>query len=321
MNKDLKIIIIGFGSIGRRHYNNLLNLGFNNIFVYDPDKEKLAEKSLKTVPALTFEALKEFKLAFVCNPNNFHLETALNCARAGCHLFIEKPLSHDLEGIEELMKLVRVKKLITMVGCNMRFHPCLKFIKKYLIEGGLGRIYSINHEFGYFLPYWRPGQKYQENYAAQKRSGGGIILDDIHEFDLMFWLNNFEPVIKSEMIFDKISDLEIETEDISFVLFKFKNKVFGSVRCDYLQKSYSRNCKIVGSKGNLKWDFNESKVWLSSEEGDLILFQENDYNFNSVYLEEIKYFLTCLKQGEETFNNIPIAYQILKYCLKLKNGA
>src|SRR3989344_4496616 len=110
---NLKIAIIGFGSIGQRHYKNLLALGYKNIFVYDVDESKIGG-GVKTLAGLSEKKLRDFDIAFICNPTSEHIKTALLCTRAGCHLFIEKPLSHNLSGIADLAKICREKKLIVL---------------------------------------------------------------------------------------------------------------------------------------------------------------------------------------------------------------
>jgi predicted dehydrogenase len=318
-DKQASIVIIGFGSIGRRHYGNLLDFGYENITVFDPSQGAFAQYSgIRKLEKLSEEELKKFGVAFVCSPNNLHINHAIMCARAGCHVFIEKPLSHNLKDIGKLIDILKRNKTINMVACNMRFHPCLNFIKNYLDKGEMGKIFSIKHEFGYYLPDWRPAGDYTKGYAAKKATGGGIILDDIHEFDLLFWLNNFEKVEKSKFIFEKASDLEIQTEDICLASFKFKNKILGLASCDYLQRKYSRSCKIVGERGNLKWDFNENIVRFESKEGDKKLFEAADYKINQMYIDEVKYFFECLKKNRQTFNGVQAAFGLLKYCVERK---
>lgn len=311
------LLIIGFGSIGKRHYRNLSLLGYDNISVFDPSEEAFSDFSgVKRLKKIDQAELKNFKVSFICSPNDCHIKHALSCTKTGHHIFIEKPLSHNLSGIKRLERIVRNKSLTNMVACNRRFHPCLSFIKDFLDQNGLGKIYSIHHEFGYYLPYWRPEQDYRKNYAAKKMKGGGVILDDIHEFDLLFWLNDFSPVIDSKFIYEKVSDLEIETEDICIAGFKFKNKVLGSVRCDYLQKRENINCKIVGEKGDLEWNIAENIVWLKNGKGSENLFHLETYDSNGNYLTQLKYFFECIKKGTETFNNISTAHQILKFCIR-----
>jgi len=316
MSKNSNILIIGFGSIGQRHYQNLRKLGLSNVSVYDTDKQRTKKSGLKVVKNISLSTLKQFDIVFICNPSHFHIQTALRCVEAGCHVFIEKPLSHNLKDIGKLQKISARKKRIVMVACNMRFHPCLLFIKEYLETKKLGKVFGIRHKFGYYLPYWRPGEDYRKNYAAKRSTGGGIILDDIHEFDLLFWLNNNQKIVQSSFLFDKVSDLEIETEDICIAFFQFKNNVFGSVMCDYLSKSYKRTCNVMAEKGNLEWDFNENIVWLKKDESAKKLFAVKDYNVNSMYLKEIKYFLDCVDKKRATFNDITTAYRVLEYCIK-----
>jgi predicted dehydrogenase len=255
-------------------------------------------------------------VVFVCTPNHLHLKYALLAAKAGCHLFVEKPLAHRLTGINQLIKICQKKNLIHFVGCNLRFHPALQFIKNYLAKNKLGKIYRIENHFGHYLPFWRPKLDYRKNYAAKISMGGGIILDDIHEFDLLFWLNNFQPVLKATLNYLKSSDLEIETEDNCLATFQFSNQVLGLVVCDYLQKRYSRSCKIVGQKGNLTWDFWQNIVWLENEKGRTALLKIKNFDFNQTYLAEIKYFFTCLANKKPTFNNFKTAFSVLKYCVK-----
>jgi len=319
INKKTAIIIIGFGSIGKRHYSNLLKIGYKNITVFDPvDDVFIGTEKVNRLGKINEKVLKDFKIAFICNPNNFHLKYAIMCVQAGCQIFIEKPLSNNLKNIDKLISVTRKNKTINMVACNMRFHPCLEFIKNYLDKKKIGKIYSIQHEFGYYLPNWRPQNDYIKGYAAKKITGGGIILDDIHEFDLLFWLNDFKEVMESKFIFDKVSNLEIETEDICIASFRFKNKVLGLVKCDYLQKKYNRKCKIIGEHGNIRWDFNENIIWFETKESLKKLFKIKDYEANIMYIDEIKYFLKCLKENKQTFNNIEKSFYVLRYCVKRK---
>jgi predicted dehydrogenase len=309
-----RILVIGFGSIGRRHFENLKTLGYKKVFVFDTDKKKVKSQKQK-IKSLDKRTLENFDVAFICNPNSKHIETALKCAEAGLHIFIEKSLSYNLNGVTRLKFLCEKNKLINMVACNMRFHPAFQTIRKYIENGKLGRIHSISHKFGHFLPYWRPGTDYRKNYAAKKGMGGGIVLDDVHEFDLLFWLNNFSPVLKSFIIKSNSGVLEIETEDQAKAIFKFKSGVLGSVSCDYLSKKYVRRCFIVGERGNLNWEWNENIVWLENEKGRKKILSTKNYDFNRMYIEEIKYFMESVAKKRETFNNVKTAESVLKYLL------
>lgn len=316
MKFDTSILIIGFGSIGQRHYRNLLSLGFTNIAAYDLDSLKLADVlPERRVAQLTQKIVKQFGVILVCSPTHLHITHVRLALLAGAHVFIEKPLSHTLRGLTDLTRLARAKKLITMVGCNMRFHPCLQFVKRYLEEKKLGAVYSMRHEFGSYLPSWRPTQDYRKNYAAKKSTGGGIILDDIHEFDLLFWLNDFSRVKKQFLLAQHTGALEIKTEDAVLGGFLFANGVLGEVHADYLSQHYRRSVVVIGERGNLSWNFNENIVWFEIKEAREKLFEIKDFDFNEVYKEELQYFLKCIDCHDATFNDVACAARLLKHLL------
>ena len=313
-NANASIVIVGFGSIGRRHYDNLKTLGYENISLFDLDISKT--KGANSLKDLNIKELKKFDIAFVCTPNSEHVEAALKCAQAGLHLFIEKPLSHSLKNVKRLAQMVREKKLCTMVACNMRFHPSLAFIKKYLEDGKLGKVYSISHEFGHDLSMWRKGVDYRKTYSAKKREGGGIILDDIHEFDLLFWFSNFSQVNKHEIVPKMSGALEIDVEDQVSAVFDFKNGVLGRVHSDYLSRSYRRQCLIIGENGNLLWDWHSNEVILENEVKRQAIFIPSKFEINDMYMDELHYFLSKIEQGKKTQNDVAQAAELLKYLIR-----
>ncbi len=316
--KNIPIILIGFGSIGRRHYANLETLGYRNIAVYDP-LLKSWPAGVKRVAKLDARTLAAFKTAFICNPTSEHVETAILCARAGLDLFIEKPLGHTRQGMVKLAELCERQQLVTMVGCNVRFDPALQAIKKLLDKKFLGRVLALHIEYGRYLPYQRPKQDYRTVYAGKRAQGGGVMLDDIHDFDIVFWLNGFSPVMKSQFMTDRISDLDIDVEDICLAQFAFRNRALATVRCDYLQQYKHRSLIVIGEKGNLTWNFRDGEVWyeyyLKGVEKRVKKFSPKRVDPNDMYVAELDYFLRCIASREPTFNEVPRAAETLNSLL------
>src|SRR3989344_748334 len=173
--KNTPILIVGFGSIGERHYRNLQSLGYSNVSVYDVDQKKISGPEIVCINNLDSETLAKFEVAFICNPTVEHILVATACATQGCHLFIEKPLSHNLERVDELIELVTRKKLIAMVACNFRFHDGFRKISELVSSGKWGKSLAARVVIGHDLSQSRPGTDYRETYAA-KAKGGGVIL-------------------------------------------------------------------------------------------------------------------------------------------------
>jgi len=233
---------------------------------------------------------------FICNPSSQHMPVALAAARAGCHLFIEKPLSHDLEGIAELRRILAEKQRIAMVGFNLRFHPGLQAVKALLAEGAIGRVTSARVQVGQWLPDWHPDEDYRRNYSARRDLGGGVILDLIHELDYICWLMG--PVARVGCMAGTLSSLEIETEDTAEILLQFSAGAIGCVHVDYVQRVGSRTCSLIGEEGTIELDLiaAQLRVWrTASGAWETTRFE---FDRNDMYLNEVRHFLTAMRTGE-----------------------
>lgn len=319
----MKILIVGYGSIGKRHVENLLKLNQNNLIVCTNNKntKKLKKIGIHVTSNLD-ESIKQFPdVAFICNETSKHVDTALKLAKNNCHLFIEKPLSHSLKGIKELEKISNEKKIISMIGCNLRFHQCIEKIKSLIEKNEIGRIISAQAESGSFLPDWHPGEDYRSSYASNKQLGGGVILTCIHELDYFMWM--FGDVLKVSSFSGKYSNLDINAEDLSAILLEHKNHVIGEIHLDFFQQPDVRKCKIIGEKGTIFWNSinNEVIVYKNKPKKHLVILKIGNYDRNLMYLKEIDYFLKCVRNNKNSFNSIADAIRTLKVALCIKQSS
>lgn len=323
--KDLKVVIIGCGSIGRRHARNLRAIGVNDLVFFDTDiaSAQSVAKDAGGKPCKDFKEVLDKKpsIAFITTPTSFHIDIALKVAQKGIDLFIEKPLSHNFDGINELIDLVNHKNLITMIGCNMRFHPGPSKVKTLIEEGVLGKIIFAHIYTGSYLPEWRPWQDYRESYSANPKLGGGCILDCIHEIDLAYWyIGDIKEVI---CMADKISSLEIDVEDVAAIICRHNKGEISEIHLDYVQRNYERGCQIVGETGAVFWNFREKKVrWYNADEKQWIIFDQPDgWETNQMYIDEAKYFLDCVKHRRETMLPASEGAKVLQIALAAKKSS
>lgn len=322
----MKFLVAGCGSIGRRHLGNLKSLGVTDLTALDilPERRREAEKDFN-VPA--FESLSEAladgpNVVFVTAPTSLHVSVALEAAQRGCHLFVEKPLSHNLDDVDRLLSLAKAKGLVTLVGCNMRFHPGIAKVKKLLAEGTIGTIVSARAQTGQWLPDWHPWEEYRVGYSANQNLGGGIILDAIHEIDYIQWMVG-EPVDDVACFAGHLSRLEIDTEDTAAILLRFADGTIGEIHMDYVQRSSSRSCHIIGDEGSVHWDQCNHKVrWYSASNGDWQQFDySSEWDPNQMYLDELGHFLRCLTGQEQPAQDLDAAKGILEIGLAAKDSA
>lgn len=317
--RDLKIIVIGCGSIGQRHLRNLIYLGCRNLSGYDINSVRLADVARRfVIKPVTDYLVEDYDVALICTPHPIHIPHAIQLAEKGTDLFIEKPLSCNLKGVEKLKKLVKREKLISMVGCNYRFEPGIKMIKDMLNKGKLKKILSARADFGYYLPDWHPGADYTEEYSANKNMGGGVILDRIHEIDYLYWFFGAPQTCVS--MYAKKSDLKIDTEDTAAILMSFKDGPIITVHLDYIQPIYHCSLKMVSEEGTLIWEFHNKRLEYYKKERKEVLWSDNNYHPNDMYVSEIKYFLECVVKKKDTFCNIVEGERILKIALEVKNS-
>lgn len=318
----MKILIDGVGSIGARHLKNLIKLG-HDVYAVDTDSEKLRKISKYTNKVFTSlsEGIKlNPDIAFICTYSNNHIAPAIKCAKAGCHLFIEKPLSTHKRGLNELIKIVKSKKLVTMVGCNMRFHPAVQRIRKYLDDDAIvGNPLWADFEFGYYLPFAK--KNYRSSYISKKKLGGNIIFDGIHEIDYATWFFG-----KPRKVFcskNKLSDLNMDTDDYADSIIEYKSGTIARFHSDYLQHAYSRRCKIVGDNGVLVWDFSLGILGYIKKNTRRWKFSKLKLSiyYNQMYVDEVKYFLKCVKEKKEAFNNLEYAASVLKLAFTIDRAS
>jgi predicted dehydrogenase len=320
----MKFAIVGCGSIGQRHIRTLLSLG-HNVIAYNRNAERRAEVREK-FGIQVYDNLEKLlsasaDAAIICSPNSMHIQHAVQSARAGLHLFIEKPLSHNLDGIETLRKEVRERNLLVHVGSNMRFHLGPAKIKSELENGTVGQPLWAFLWGGMYLPDWHPDEDYRLMYSSQKQLGGGVVLDFIHEQDLIIWLFGIPDIIAA--MTNRSGWLEIETEDTADAILKYSNGLQVNLHMDYLQKPDQRGIRIIGTKGSIEWDHIKQHVEISDIESGIIKKypHPNGYCKQDMYLTQMKYFIECLTFRKHSTSGLESAACALQLALDIKRSS
>lgn len=321
----LRFLVIGCGSIGKRHIGNLIACQAGEVKAFDVREDRRAEvQSRFGIPVFSkLEGAWESgaDVALITVPTRLHVPLALEAAEHGCHLFIEKPLSDGWEGVDRLLAVVEEQKLITLVGCNLRFHPGLMRIIRLLDDGTIGNVTSARVEVGQYLPDWHPQEDYRQGYSARRDLGGGVILDAIHEIDYVRWM--LGEIVAVACFSDKLSRLEIDTEDTAAILLRFMTGTIGEVHLDYVQRAYSRTCHLIGDEGTIRWDYSTGQVkYYSAASQQWETFANPDtWQPNQMYMDEMQHLLRCLRGKEQPALDAWEASRVLQVALAAKESA
>jgi predicted dehydrogenase len=322
---EATFLVVGCGSIGQRHLRNLSELSVGRLVGVDPDAETREQiqddLDIPVDPTLEEGLAREPDVAVVCVPNNLHVDVAITAAEAGCHLFIEKPLSHTQERVDELCDIVDRQELRTMVACNMRFHPCIQKIRELVTKDVIGDIVAVRAEAGQYLPDWHPEEDYRNMYSANREQGGGAILDFIHEIDYVRWLVG--PMQTVSCFASSATQLEIETEDTAGILLESEDEAICEIHVDYVQREYSRSCHVIGEDGVIRWDWQSGSVsWTSASDGiDDQFSLGDDWEVNAMYRDEMRHFLRVLAEDRKPTNSVTEGAMVLDIALAAKESA
>jgi len=318
-----KILIVGFGSIGKRHLKNILTHTQNEVIILTKRKDDIGINSKRARIYHNLEDCLSEKphIGFITNETAYHIETAIKLAKAGLDLFLEKPLSNSLKGIKTLQKIVKQKKLITQMGYNLRFHGCIIKTRKLLQENKIGKVISIQAENGSYFPDWHPYEDYRISYAGKKTLGGGIILTQIHDIDYLYWFFNNPKSIFS--MSGKFSNLDITTEDYCASIIQFPKNIIAELHLDFFQGPEFRSFKIKGTNGILSWNSldNQIKFYSNRKKEWYVIYKLKNYQRNKMYVDELKHFLNCVKNRTKTINTLNDGIKTMNIALAMKKSS
>ena len=307
----MKALFAGLGSIGQRHLRNLTRLA--------PEVRLIAHRTRRSAPVLddsmrvdeSADLVRDHELveydeldralgerpdvAFITNPSALHVDTALRCVAAGCHVFVEKPLASSWQRVEELIDRVEARGLVGAVGYQLRMHPGVRLVEEWLRAGRVGNVVSATLRNGEALPDWHPYEDYREGYAAREELGGGALLTQIHELDLALWL--FGMPTRVFAVGGRLSRLEVDVEDCATVLLECRpagRPLPVTVQLDYVQAPPVRSCTIVGDAGRIELDLIAGAAVLRTRDA-VVDERFADFARNDMFVAELGQFLDAVR--------------------------
>jgi predicted dehydrogenase len=295
-----RILIVGYGSIGKRHLRLMREL------VPNADIRVLRHEKTYEIPEFSngcFFSIDEAiafgpQVAIIASPAPFHIPTAMSLASVGVHLLVEKPLSSSLNGVLDLIKLCKKKNIILMIGYNLRFLPSLQKFRDFLHNNIIGKILSVRCEVGQYLPSWRPDNDYRNGASARRRLGGGVLLELSHELDYLRWIFGEIDWVKATL--SRQSALEIDVEDTAHLTLGFaptldQSQLIGDLSLDFIRHDATRLCTAIGEKGSLRWNALDGQV--SIYEVDAKNWRElfcHRIGSDDSYIAELNSFIECV---------------------------
>ncbi len=320
----MKILVVGLGSIGRRHIKNLkaVDPALELAILREHSKSADLGDVSGLIGQVFFEQEKAIawhpQAVVIANPASAHMATALCFAQAGAHLFIEKPLSMSLEGIDGLQKICQDKKLIAVVGYVMRFLSPIVVMKEALMQGKIGRLLSVQAKVGKYLPSWRTGD-YRTQVSARRDLGGGVVLELSHEIDYVRWLAG--EIKEIQAMTGKLSDLDIDVEDVAEIQACHEGGVLSHIHLDMVDHAPNRGCRLIGTEGTLVWDNMQAehivRLWRSTDKEWQTIYEQKNLDANVMHAAQWRHFFDCINTGCPPLVSLKEAKRVLELSLSV----
>jgi predicted dehydrogenase len=308
----MKALFIGLGGVGQRHLRILKTIYPNikigavrnrgNTFEISDDLQInkniniIKKYNIFTFPTISKALEFAPNFAIVANPTSFHVSATTELIKNKIPVLLEKPISSDSAGLKNLLNLSKKNKTVVMVGYMMRFNPCAIQLKDYVNKNVLGNLYSVIITINSFMPEWHKYECYNEFYAGQKKLGGGVVLTEIHELDILSWL--FGKPKKIFVVGGKLSSLDLDVEDTAGIL--MEQSIGGrnipiSINMSFVQRAPIRKFLILGEKGSLEWNILKNTLKYNNFQDNI--YKENnflDFDRNQMFSCQLLHFIDCL---------------------------
>jgi predicted dehydrogenase len=307
--KHYSIAFVGLGSIGKRHFANVCSFlesrkDSYTIDLYRSDLTRQLEPEIISKVNCQFSLNtpieKTYDIVFVTNPTSLHYDTIRRFIGHTKSLFIEKPVFSTTD--IDACFFSELSDTITYVACPLRYNPVLQYVKANV---DCCKAIAVRAMSSSYLPDWRPGQDYRKCYSAHRELGGGVSIDLIHEWDYLTTLFGIPEKIYS--IQDKISSLEIDSDDIAIYIAKVGNLTI-ELHLDYFGRKAQRTLDIFMPEDTIHCDIIDGTIeYLKAGKAIELNAERNAYQ-----MEEIKHFFAIADCEEESDSTAEHAFQILK---------
>lgn len=331
----MKALFLGLGGVGQRHLRNFLSIVPDVELGAVRHTDRAFEIGFDLQPDYSVDIMEKYNIsrfssledgiawkpdcAIIASPTSAHMEQTTALVKAGVPVFLEKPVSADSKGLDELLALMKEKQALVMVGYMFRFHPGVQRFMELVEQQAAGRMHSMHVQLNSYMPSWHSYEKYNEFYAGRKDLGGGAVLSEIHELDLVAGMfGTPEKVFASG---GKLSSLDMDVEDTvcSLMEYSVDGRPFPvTLQMSFVQRPPVRTITIHTELGFIRWDGMQSLVTVENVEQDALQEDFSGFERNEMFVEEIRHFVQCVKNGEEPVTNLPLVVDGHRLALQIK---
>lgn len=296
-NGSFSIVLVGLGSIGKRHLANLSLLWPHaRIYVVSASERLIPPAELGGHPQLTLDQAVQCQplFAIIASPAHLHLVHAGVFSQAGIPVLVEKPLADQLEHALEFIERIGATAPLFSLGYCLRYLPSAQQVQQLLAANVIGPLYLVQATVGQHLSQWRKQPDYRHSVSAQQALGGGALLELSHELDYLLWL--FGPLQVEYCHLRRQGELMLDVEESADLMLLNNAALVCQLHVDFLQQVPQRRCVVTGQQGRIEWDLLENSVHLYDASGKQQLYHQPQWDKNQMYLLMLQDFVSAISQ-------------------------
>lgn len=293
------ILIVGAGSIGLRHGRNLTALGAR-VSGLDPRPDRRAAFA-EEFDAPTFEdletALEQHGLdgVAVCSPTRFHVEQCLPALERGLPVLLEKPVAKTLAEARTLADALARTGTPLLLGYTWRWWPPLARVRELLAQEVIGAVRLVDFTMSAHLEDWHPGEPLAEFFMSSAELGGGALLDESHWVDLLLWFFGMPDNLSARI--EKISDLEITSDDNVDMMINFADGPRVNLHLDLYGRPHRKSIRFIGEGGTILWSETPNRIAVCTEAAEVWREEPFDCERNDMFMAVAAEYLAVLDGG------------------------
>lgn len=296
---SLHILIVGVGSVGKRHARNFRALGCK-ISCIDSNIKRVQELAKEFEIISFFNSIESALLnsekysgVVISSPTGFHASALELSASINVPILLEKPVARNLIEATNMLHVSRNKNIRLLLGYTWRWWGPLRKVKELISKGEIGLVRHVQFHMSAHLADWHPWEPYQSFFMASVDQGGGALLDESHWIDLMVWLFGMPEKIIARV--EKISDLEIETDDNVDVIAIYAGGLRVTIHLDLYGRPHEKYIRFIGEDGTLVWSAEPNRIGISGKSEQIWEEEIFDCVRNDMFISVAEEFVDVIR--------------------------
>ena len=313
-----RIVVVGCGSIGRRHARILAQRTDVALELCEPQRESL-ELSLSEVGARpTYDSFEQMlttkpEMVVIATPHAMHADQTVAALHAGAHVLCEKPMSDTVANARRMIEAIEQSDRVLSIGFTLHYHPAMRRIKELVASGRFGTVLHVHWHIGTYITLINSVSRHQAEVE------GALLMDYAHQPDLVYWWLGEMPTAVYAAGF-QAGDLELQSNpNIIAVTIEYDKPLLSTINLNYVQYPDRGDCEIIGDKGWVRFDFEGNRLTIGQHATEATTHEVFTLERDSMYVAEQQAFFDAIdgkRTPESPASEAVVSMQIIEAAIK-----